>query len=1184
MSKAGQATFTGISDQADITLLYLLQGSKRSDFVKIIVEGKGWDDFALVFKDSSEDYEVKSYAKALSYAEIKKIIAKKINRQYGKKEKFIILVRKLNKEFKETFEYVREYYNWIESKGFDRDPAVKKLTKKGWTATDISFLSKTQIIEFGKIENIHQKISEYFAFKNPFYFDIEDQKSLTARFFKEILLKGKIGGFISIGDLNTALIDFERHIADQPTCFAPTLSIGKKIFNLKDEFLTDPARFIALDHKTYLNQLTAHPRLVFFLCDELEKGDFAVNTFSFFIEKVLLKECYIRLAIRLLKKKWNEGKANDDYLIKFVTENYNKMSYDFNYDEALEILKGIAQKDVEGKYQRPIIGFLEKDILRPLQRPRKRRFEKEKRGWREDEHVASILKIFLERAENKKQYVDFIFKYFDFTSDDFDNVVETHPLIFSFVKDFIKEDLARNFKSIVRKISHQFDEQYNHKYKGYEWIGSGIGGWGTNYSITDKGVVRLLFQPLFNELYAENPKQAWKFYLKEVLERSKTGATKDNPVYLKRALIPILLKRIEDDQLMKRDRTASFLCIENILKIKKGIPGTSEIIFYDLHGKDLGKYGLDNVMKLINIDQFKYKRKKYEAGYPTNLFVIRTLIKLIKLGYQPAKDFFTELIKKPNFIRYDQQYNTFELLVAEGVAVSDPDFIVLLFNKFDFEGYLNGLEKDFVWDKSGIILELIKQDWKDDSLRGHSIFTGFLKDKTPGQKVLEFLAGPIRDLSQIDPLKTYQLLEPYLLDKKDFRRTFQNSSYFRENIASMGEELVAKKYYDYAKHIIELCIDDPDPDTNKKSQYNYHEKIKCGEKESGITSVRGRIAWVLQKFALTNEPEFMEYAFEKTKTLLDLDGALAKKLGYREPDLYVRKQALIPLIELAHPWRRKKMNEFKNGLGDEVKKIAFLLMNDLNQQFSSGEASPKALVEYLLHVFSYIRDLNADDAKNVLTFFEKQEETDAHFLFTYFAEFVEDESFDKSYFRDKLIALCSTDNPFKETFAWEFWRAADEDNEKKTDTFCKVESYWKILFNKYHARTFDNIYRTLDITLTWPQKYSEHKDLFKRALGIEIDYYVGIKQSGELWEPGSKTFQILASHSADDYLEVLLFLLEKIQHAINSGVNVHYFFMRDWINIFRSISVTTESQKLNYEKIKTLLTSLYPEYLQESSK
>ncbi len=42
-------------------------------------------------------------------------------------------------------------------------------------------------------------------------------------------------------------------------------------------------------------------------------------------------------------------------------------------------------------------------------------------------------------------------------------------------------------------------------------------------------------------------------------------------------------------------------------------------------------------------------------------------------------------------------------------------------------------------------------------------------------------------------------------------------------------------------------------------------------------------------------------------------------------------------------------------------------MNDLNQQFSSGEASPKALVEVLLHVF-YIRDLNADDVKNVLPF------------------------------------------------------------------------------------------------------------------------------------------------------------------------------------------------------------------------
>lgn len=1179
MSKAGQHTFTGISDQTDITLLYLLQGIKRNDFFKIVVEGKGWDDFTLVFKDSFEDYEVKSYSKPLPFGDIKRIIAKKSNKQYGKKDKFNIIVRKLSQDFKNCHEYVHEYIHWIEAKKFKRDYVVSKLLKKGWTVADISFLAKTEIIEFGKIENIHQKISEYFAFKYPFYLDLEDQKNIVARFFKDILQKGKSGGAITQSEFNTALLAFENHIADQPTSFSPTLSIGRKIFNLKDEFLCDSMKFKNLNHKTYLNQLTAHPRLIFYLCDELEKNTFAVDVFSFFVEKVLLKECYIQLAIRILKKKWSQDKVTSDYLINFVIKNYKKMSYDFNYDEALGILKEIAQKDIQGRFQGEVIAFLEKDILRPFEKGKKRRLEKEKRGWREDEHVAGILKVFLERSKNKKKFINFIFKYFDFTSDDFDNVTETHPLVYSFVKEFIKDNLLQNFRYVIRKVSDQFNAEYNGKYKGYEWIGSSVSQSGSNYSITDKGVVRLLFQPLFFDLYKKNTKDSWLFFKKNILEKTKKSASRDNPAYLKRALISILFERLIDKNLSKKDKEKAFYYLENILWIKKGIPATSEVVFYALRSSNLEQIGFDKIMKLINIDSVKYRRKGHPAGYPTSLFTISVLIKLIKLGYQPAKNYFLDLIKKPNFIKYDtRNYDSFELLVAEGIPESDPDFIVELFSVFDFEKYLNTFDRDFVWDKSGLITGLIKRDWKDNTSRGQQIVAALLKDKAPGAKVLEFLAGPIRDLSQTDVTKAYNLFSPYLQNKSIFWNTFQNNSYARESIVGMAEDLVKNKQYDEAKRIVELCIDDPDPDTDSKSEFNYHLKIKKGEKESLITSVRGKVAWVLQKFVVSNELELMVYAFEKIKILMDIDGSLAKRLNYSEPDLYVRKESLVPFIELAHPWRRKKLNEYRAGLGDEVKKLAFQLMRGLDEQFQSGLANPKDLVEYLLHVFSHIRDLSMDNAKVVLGFFEAREETHAHFLFTYFAEFIEDLGFDKSYFKNKLKELCSNDNPFKETFAWEFWRIADEDAEKKTDNFPRIEQYWKLLFDKYHARTFDNIYRALDITLNWPKKYSEHKDLFKRALETEVAFYSTAKQPAQLWEPGSETFQIFFKHSIDDFLEVLLFLLEKIQQANNAGGNVHYFFMRHWINIFKSLKGMTAAQQAISDKVQVLLDALYPEY------
>ena len=1175
MSKAGQHTFTGISDQADIALFYLLKASKRADFQKIIIEGKEWEDFTLVFDTYNEDYEVKSHRNPLSFSGIKKIIAKKLNKQYGEKDKFRIVVRRLNKEFKECYEYIHDYILWIEHEGLDKDPIVKKFLNKKWSEDEILFLAKrVEIFEFGRIENIHQQISEYFAYEYPFYLDPMDQKSIVAQFFKEIMEKGKEGGAITKEEFREKLNLFEKHIADCPTKFDPKLPIGRRILNIKD-FLATPQKLKELNHKTYLSQLTVHPRFIFYLCDELEKRDFHVDDFRFFIEKVLLKQHYVRLALRILKKKWTQNKVSTEYLIDFVANNYKRLSYDLDYDEALRILKDIAQKDREGRFDQEIITFLKKEILRPVNERSKRRFQRSKRSWREDEHVAEILKIFLERTKNKKDFIDFIFEYFDFTSDDFENVVETHPIIYSFVKDFIKENLEKNFSYVVRKISEQFDIYYNGKYRGYEWVGSGISQAGSTYSITDKGVVRFLFQPLFLELYKEKPQEAWQFFKQKILDKAKKRATKQNPIYLKRALIPILLERLQDKRIRGRQKEESFEYLKNILWIKKGIPNTSEIIFYELCKRDLNKIGFDRIMELIHIDTVKYKRKNYLAGYPTNLFVISTLIKLIKLGYKPAKNFYIDLIKKPDFVKYDRYYDSFEQIVSHGIPGTDPDFIVEIFNNMDFKKYLNSLKDDIVWDKSGLISGLIKRDWQDSKERGRKIIKALLKKKPPSKKVLEFLAKPIRDLSQHDPVKTYNLLKPYLQNKETFWKTFQNNSYARESVVSMAEELIKVKHYKEAKHIVELCIDDPDPNTDEKSEFNYHIKIKNGEEKNLIliTSVRGKLAWVLQKFVITNKPKLMEYAFEKTKILLDLDGTLAKKLHYSEPDLYIRQQALVPLIELSHPARRKLLRE---EVSNSVKEIAFKILRITDKQIKSGEANPISLVKHLVHVFSYIRDLSTDEAKEVISFFESHRVSKAHFLFIYFAVYRKKQykeiPFDSKYFENKLVYLCQRDDDFRRAFAGEFWRIAENDRKNKTNHFDSIEKYWRLLFKKYDQQVFDNLYRTLEITLKDPARYKEHKKLLKDALKKEIEYLKTNKISAQLWEPGREIFQTLKEHSDNDFLDVFSQVIDDLDEGI------HYFWMKDWIAIFKSIKVTSKNKKL-YNRVESKLKNLYPEYV-----
>jgi len=1175
MSKAGQSTFTGISDQADIALFYLLQANKKSDFQKILIEGAEYEDFTLVYACYCVDYEVKSHQRQLTFNDIQKIVGKKLNKQYGEKDKFKIIVRKLSRKFRDCYEYVHDYIHWIETKGFKKDSTAKEFLDKGWLESEISFLARVEIVEFSKVKNIQQQISEYFAYEYPFYLDSLDQRNIIAQFFKEILGKGKSGGMITCKDFRDKLVSFERHIADCPTKFDPKLSIGTRLLNIKD-FLSTSEKLKELNHKTYLGQLTAHPRLIFYLCDELEKGDFHVDDFGFFIDKILLKQHYVRLVLRILEKKWMQNKVSPWYLIDFVINNYKKLSYDFNYDEALRILKNIAQKDTEGKFEQKIMAFLRKEILQPFSKERKRRFQRSRRGWREDERVAEILKIFLERTKNKKDFVNFIFGYFDFTSDDFENVIETHPLIYSFVKDFIKENLEKNFDYVIKKISEQFNIQYNGKYKGYEWIGSGISQAGSSYSIADKGVVRLLFTPLFTELYQSDAKKAWKFFKDRILNKAKTRATKDTPIYLKRSLIAIVLDRIEKKYLTDTEKKKTFEYLKNILRMKKGIPGTSEIIFDRISRRNLQKIGYDRIMVLIEIDVMKYKRKDYSAGYPTNLFVISTLIKLIKEGHKPAKDFYIALIKKSDFIKRDRHYDSFEQMVAQGIPESDPDFIVQIFNCIDFETYLDSFDKDIVWDKSGLISGLIKKDWQDNTSRGQQIVTRLLKNKIPSKKVLEFLAGPIRDLAQHDAVKAYNLLYPYLQNKDIFWQTFQNNSYARESIVSMAEDLVKIKKYKEAEHIIDLCIDDPDPDTDEKSEFNYHLKIKNGEEESLITSVRGKLAWAIQKFVISNDPKLMEYALKKTKILLDLDGALAKKLNYSEPDLYVRQEALVPFIELSHPGRRKLLCK---DLSDSIKTTAFDILRSIDKQIKSGEAKPVSLIGHLLHVFSYIRNVSTDEAKEILTFFEYHKISKAHFLFVYFAIYRKDQykqiPFDSKYFENKLVQLCQENKDFRQSLAWDFWRTAEEDKEKKTNLFDNIEKYWKLLFTKYDQQTFDDLYRTLEITLTNSAKYIEHKGLFKKALKMEIEYLRTHKIQAQLWEPGKEIFQILKERSDDDFLDVFSHLIE------NLNENIYYFWIKDWIAMFKSIEPTSEEKKALCAKIRSRLKELLPEYLED---
>lgn len=107
MSTAGQNTVTGISLQADISLLYLLEHYQRDDFAAILLESKDWEDFALKFKDRTESFEVKWHKDPLSYADVKAIIKKEVEKQNGEDYQFKIVAKHFSPQFVKDIEYVK---------------------------------------------------------------------------------------------------------------------------------------------------------------------------------------------------------------------------------------------------------------------------------------------------------------------------------------------------------------------------------------------------------------------------------------------------------------------------------------------------------------------------------------------------------------------------------------------------------------------------------------------------------------------------------------------------------------------------------------------------------------------------------------------------------------------------------------------------------------------------------------------------------------------------------------------------------------------------------------------------------------------------------------------------------------------------------------------------------------------
>lgn len=303
--------------------------------------------------------------------------------------------------------------------------------------------------------------------------------------------------------------------------------------------------------------------------------------------------------------------------------------------------------------------------------------------------------------------------------------------------------------------------------------------------------------------------------------------------------------------------------------------------------------------------------------------------------------------------------------------------ILLIYNQFNGVGYETTLKTIFA-------LNPVQYKFIDQ------VYYEFVKGKfylVHDKKIFEFLTqgsipntvpNYLRKLTfdyipvfiNNDKKKSYCLVKS-IIGKEDPWLVIKDTT-IREEIVTLGDWLIEKGRFKETIWLIDKFLNDPDPKEpgNYKGDpdFNYHEKIVEREDLIGITTVLGKLAWLVRK--LTFRKDYIKKALNYTKQLLS------------HKNLYIKRQAIFPLIEIA------VRRQWLDGYGKRPFKGTYKEFHELVFDLVSlVEKNPnyKAIANKLTNVFAYYKDLTTEEAEKVLDVLKITEES--AILFVYFGIF-----------------------------------------------------------------------------------------------------------------------------------------------------------------------------------------------------
>jgi hypothetical protein len=1170
MSKAGQNTITGISAQADVSLLKLVESFHQEDFEKILLEDESWEDFTLVFNDRVESYEVKWYAKDLSYHDVRSIIRKEIKKTNPKNYAFRIAAKSFSSKFEKDFNDLKRILPYLGiAKGnrpFDRNPLVRKFIRnKKWKRAEIEFVAKTELVSLGSDKKVSDQIIDLFRFRWDVFLSDADLKTLISVCFRRILEESQVGSSISRNDFEILVDDFEENLTRKSESFTPTISTATQTKNLA-QFLTSPSEFRKLDNEIYLTPLTHRKNraLISYISKKIESSTFATKDIEFFIEKVLLKSSYLYTCIQLLKLKSDSGLLDAEYFTNFVTKNFHKLRSDFVVHDVLKLLLLCLKSD-------PSIGpkvlrFIQTSIF-PNSGPDKFLQRADLDYSYRYQHLSEIIAVLGNENQHSQQFIDILFHAFDFTGDHFQLPTDTPSQVYSALKAFLQRDRNRRWPKLIEKIASQFEQKYNLPFKGYEYSGGGTGMVGWSFSFTDTGLVRKLYAPFFYEMLANDPSDFIRFLQSKIFKKSKKTSA-SNPAFIKRATVGPLLNFISQSLGSAREIEVAKSMVNDLFNIERSIPSARDALFSHLRSCNLEETGHEYVGSLLEKDI-----SKNLFPIPSSVFAMETALRLLDEGHEPAKDILIATFGQKEF---KTSWRAKEFLGALGnpnLFVEKQALKLELIEAFDIKAYLKqGHMSD--WLNSDFMKNCLREMWKTEPKRATGFLHNLLSDKIPSKRILNLLANSLFELNLEFPNEIFDFFQSELKDKQLFLSRFKRSAHFRQSFARLAEASFAKGDFDAAKQIIDILIHDPDPNTNANRKK--HEELKHGGNVSTISGVRTQVPWVLQKFAVQKDVEALTYALKKTEVTLDLGGRLYRRLGYYDRDFYVMANSIVPLIELAHPYRRNVLKSANAGRIDAVKVLALQALRFLQREVNSKKIKPVHVADYLIQVFFSIRDLNSIEAKAVLDFFEAMGTEESTVLVIYFAIFRAGQfrgiPFDGKPFKKRLRRLCEQNSDLRAKLALHFWQTL-KDPKVPVNKVKELDFYVEKFYRVPEPGNLSQLAMILEDAFKSTSRYRRYFALMKSVMRNEIET-LSSRADGDR-RPRlhlSQIAPVLRGKDIEGFFEIFEIIIAASDPK--TGVGVYGHNLSPFIDEFQKIGDVPPQLMQSWENIRRFLLGI----------